>query len=82
MMRNFNEYKCMSDNKNPEQKARDTIDRKLNASGWVVQEKNGIDWGASDGIAVKEYLTDVGPGSISLPGRSSGQWWSACVLSP
>ncbi|MEA1984421.1 MAG: type I restriction endonuclease, partial [Euryarchaeota archaeon] len=56
----------MSDNKNPEQKARDTIDRKLNASGWIVQEKSGIDWGASDGIAVKEYLTDVGPADYVL----------------
>lgn len=51
----------MSNNQNPEQKARNGIDRKLNASGWIVQEKSKIDWSTSKGIAVKEYLTDVGP---------------------
>lgn len=50
----------MSNNQTPEQKARNDIDRKLNGSGWIVQEKSKIDWSASRGIAVKEYLTDVG----------------------
>ena len=56
----------MSNNQNPEQKARNDIDRKLNASGWIVQEKSKIDWSASRGIAVKEYLTDVGPADYVL----------------
>lgn len=51
----------MSDNQTPEQRARNEIDKKLNDAGWVVQEKNKIDWSASRGIAVKEYLTNVGP---------------------
>ncbi len=51
----------MSGNQTPEQRARNEIDRKLNDSGWVVQEKSKIDWSASRGIAIKEYLTDVGP---------------------
>ncbi len=51
----------MSGNQTPEQRARNEIDRKLNDSGWVVQEKSKIDWNASRGIAIKEYLTDVGP---------------------
>lgn len=56
----------MSNNQNPEQKARNKIDGKLNESGWVVQEKSRIDWSASRGIAVKEYLTDVGPADYVL----------------
>lgn len=56
----------MSYNQNPEQKARNGIDRKLNASGWTVQEKSKIDWSVSRGIAVKEYLTDVGPADYIL----------------
>ncbi len=35
----------MSDsNKNPEQKARDNIDRMLHESGWVVQDKKKINF--------------------------------------
>lgn len=56
----------MNSNQTPEQKARNDIDRKLNASGWIVQEKSKIDWTASIGIAVKEYLTDVGPADYVL----------------
>jgi type I site-specific restriction endonuclease len=56
----------MSNNQNPEQIARNNIDRKLNDAGWVVQEKSKIDWSASRGIAVKEYLTDVGPADYVL----------------
>jgi type I restriction enzyme, R subunit len=56
----------MSNNQTPEQKARNDIDRKLNGSGWTVQEKSKIDWSASRGIAVKEYLTDVGPADYVL----------------
>ncbi|AKB85407.1 DEAD/DEAH box helicase family protein [Methanococcoides methylutens] len=56
----------MSNNQNPEQKARDIIDTKLNDAGWVVQDKNKVDWNASSGIAVKEYQTDVGPADYVL----------------
>ncbi|KKG08709.1 DEAD/DEAH box helicase family protein [Methanosarcina sp. 2.H.A.1B.4] len=56
----------MNNNQTPEQQARDAIDRKLYDSGWVVQEKSRIDWSASRGIAVKEYLTDVGPADYVL----------------
>jgi type I restriction enzyme R subunit len=56
----------MNNNQTPEQKARNDIDRKLNSSGWIVQEKSKIDWNASKGIAVKEYLTDVGPADYVL----------------
>lgn len=48
-------------NQTPEQRARDEIDKMLNESGWLVQDKNRIDFSASLGIAVREYPTDVGP---------------------
>ncbi|AGB48595.1 helicase, type I site-specific restriction-modification system restriction subunit [Methanomethylovorans hollandica DSM 15978] len=56
----------MSHNQSPEQEARNRIDGKLEASGWIVQERNRIDWSAADGIAVKEYFTDVGPADYVL----------------
>ena len=48
-------------NQNPEQIARDNIDRMLRDVGWVIQNKDKIDFSAGPGIAVREYQTDVGP---------------------
>ncbi len=53
-------------NQNPEQKARDRIDKMLTDSGWIVQSKNKVDLSASKGIAVREYQTDVGPADYVL----------------
>ena len=53
-------------NQNPEQKVRDTIDRMLQACGWVVQDKKKIDFTAGPGIAVREYQTNVGPADYVL----------------
>ncbi len=53
-------------NQNPEQKARDIIDRKLKDSGWTVQSRDSIDWSVSSGIAVKEYWTEAGPADYVL----------------
>jgi len=50
----------MSPNLTPEQKARDTIDRKLIASGWVIQDMNTLNFSANSGIVAKEYQTDAG----------------------
>ncbi|HEY1943498.1 MAG TPA: DEAD/DEAH box helicase family protein [Roseiarcus sp.] len=55
-----------SENKNPEQIARDAIDERLRAAGWAVQDKKGIDHAAAPGIAVKEYTTSVGPADYVL----------------
>ena len=55
-----------SANQTPEQAARDKIDEMLSQSGWVVQDKKKIDFGASLGIAVREYQTDVGPADYVL----------------
>jgi type I restriction enzyme R subunit len=56
----------MTENQNPEQKARDTIDALLEQAGWVVQSKNKFDLNAGLGIAVREYQTDIGPADYVL----------------
>ncbi|SFF49735.1 type I restriction enzyme, R subunit [Paenibacillus algorifonticola] len=48
-------------NKNPEQFARDEIDRKLKLSGWVIQNKKNMNLYAGQGVIIREYHTDVGP---------------------
>jgi type I restriction enzyme R subunit len=53
-------------NQNPEQIARDHIDKQLIACGWIIQEIKKINLYAGIGIAVKEYLTDVGPADYVL----------------
>ena len=53
-------------NQNPEQRARDKIDKMLIATGWVVQPKKKVDLSANKGVAVKEYQTDVGPADYVL----------------
>lgn len=53
-------------NQNPEQIARDKIDMQLAACGWIVQDVKNINLNAGIGIAVKEYLTDVGPADYVL----------------
>jgi type I restriction enzyme, R subunit len=53
-------------NQTPEQRARDAIDRQLIAAGWVVQDRDAIDFNAGRGIAVREYLTAVGEADYLL----------------
>lgn len=53
-------------NQNPEQRARDKIDKLLEQSGWVIQDMKTIDFTANIGIAVKEYQTDIGPADYAL----------------
>ncbi|MBS1681338.1 MAG: DEAD/DEAH box helicase family protein [Bacteroidetes bacterium] len=48
-------------NQNPEQIARDNIDKQLTACGWIIQGIKQVNLNAGLGIAVKEYITDVGP---------------------
>jgi type I restriction enzyme R subunit len=56
----------MTENQNPEQKARDAIDALLKQAGWVVQSNRKIDLNAGLGQAVREYQTDVGPADYVL----------------
>lgn len=51
-------------NKNPEQIARDNIDKMLTDAGWKVQKK--IDLSAGIGVAVVVYPTDAGPADYVL----------------
>ncbi len=53
-------------NQNREQIARDQIDARLIEAGWDVQDRDGIDFSAGQGIAVREYPTDVGPADYVL----------------
>jgi type I restriction enzyme, R subunit len=59
------EQQTMS-NQNPEQMARDNIDKQLLACGWVIQGKTRINLSEGIGVAVREYLTDVGPADYVL----------------
>lgn len=53
-------------NQNPEQKARDHIDKQLLDCGWLIQDKSKINLGAGQGVAVREYHTDAGPADYVL----------------
>ena len=53
-------------NQNPEQIARDRIDKMLTDTQWVVQSVNKVDLSANQGVAVREYQTDVGPADYVL----------------
>ena len=53
-------------NQTPEQLARDKIDIMLADAGWLVQSKKKVDLSANEGVAVREYQTDVGPADYVL----------------
>jgi len=53
-------------NQTPEEIARDKIDLALVNCGWIVQNKKEINLNAATGVAVREYLTDVGPADYVL----------------
>ena len=44
----------------PEAKARISIDAKLEAAGWVIQDRSEFDRTASLGVAVREFMTNSG----------------------
>lgn len=50
----------------PEQKARISIDKKLEQSGWTVQDVKKLNPTASLGVAVREFPTDTGPVDYAL----------------
>jgi type I restriction enzyme R subunit len=47
-------------NQDPEQIARDFIDKQLIASGWIIQNKERINLNAGTGVVVRYYLTKDG----------------------
>ena len=44
----------------PEQKARIEIDKKLTASGWLLQDKKEFNPTVAPGVAVREFSTETG----------------------
>lgn len=56
----------MTENQNPEQKARDKIDALLKQAGWKIQDKKKIDLNDGSGQAVREFQTDIGPADYVL----------------
>lgn len=50
----------------PEQKARETIDRKLEESGWIIQDVKQLNPSVSLGVAVREFPTSTGPVDYAL----------------
>lgn len=50
----------------PEQKAREIIDKKLEQSGWIVQDAQKINLFAGLGVAVREFPTSTGPVDYAL----------------
>lgn len=55
-----------SPNQNPEQIARDAIDKKLLECGWLTQPYKAFNPNAAKGIAVREYPTATGPADYVL----------------
>jgi type I restriction enzyme R subunit len=53
-------------NQNPEQIARDNIDKQLILCGWIIQDKKKVNLAAGLGIAIREYQTDIGPADYAL----------------
>ena len=50
----------------PEQQARQTIDRMLTSAGWFIQNVRQFNPSAGVGVAVREYHTDNGPADYVL----------------
>ena len=50
----------------PEEKARVLIDKRLEQSGWVIQDMKRFNPMAAPGVAVREYPTSTGPVDYAL----------------
>ena len=48
---------------NPEERARQSIDRLLTAAGWAVQDFKGADLHAARGVALREFELNPGHGT-------------------
>jgi len=47
-------------NQDPEQIARDNIDRQLIACGWIIQDKKQFNLNAGLGVVIRKYYTQEG----------------------
>ena len=50
----------------PEERARERIDRALDAAGWVVQDRDAMSLGAAIGVAVREFPLTTGEADYLL----------------
>ena len=50
----------------PEQRARQTIDSKLEQSGWIIQNMRELNITAGIGVAIREFPTSTGPVDYAL----------------
>lgn len=50
----------------PEEQAREVIDKKLRASGWIIQNMDTLNLTVSLGVAVREFPTSTGPVDYAL----------------
>ncbi len=53
-------------NQKSEEKARDVIDKQLEAAGWIVQDSAKMNFSDGVGIALREMQTDSGPADYVL----------------
>jgi type I site-specific restriction endonuclease len=60
----------------PEERARLTIDRLLQAAGWVIQDFKSADIHAARGVAIRAFVLDAGQGSadylLYVGGQAAG----------
>jgi type I restriction enzyme R subunit len=49
-----------------EHRARQQIDRLLQQAGWTVQDRADLNLGASQGVAIREFVTAAGPADYVL----------------
>ena len=62
-------------NQDPEQRARDNIDKQLNDCGWIIQDKKQLNLNASLGVAIRKYNTQDGKEldyALFVEGKSVG----------
>lgn len=50
----------------PEERARKDIDNQLKKANWVIQDRQNINLGAGQGIAIREFQTKAGPVDYAL----------------
>jgi type I restriction enzyme R subunit len=60
----------------PEDQAREKIDAGLRAAGWLIQDPGDADWGASRGVAIRDFPLERGYGFsdylLFLDGKAAG----------
>lgn len=58
----------------PEQQARITIDERLTAAGWLLQDRDAFDRHAALGVAVREFFLPNGPCDylLFIDGKAAG----------